>query len=73
MRIVRDDEHAVLGHREIGLERRDADRERALERRQRVLGRKAARAAVALQVEGRGGNAAASATKTRKPILMAET
>ena len=36
----------------VELEGRDADRERAGEARQRVLGREAARAAVALQVEG---------------------
>ena len=49
--VVADDQHVVPGHREIELERRDADRERGLEGRERVLGRKAARAAMALQVE----------------------
>ncbi len=47
-----DDQHVVPGHREVELERRDADRERERKTLERVLGRKAARAAMALQVEG---------------------
>ena len=43
--------HVVLGQARVHLERRDADRERARERGQRVFGRKPARAAVALEVE----------------------
>ena len=50
--IVRDHEHAVLRHGEVGLERRDADRERTLECNERILRREAARAAVTLEVEG---------------------
>ena len=49
--VVADDQHVVLGHREIELERRDADRERRLECRERVLRRKPARAAMALQIK----------------------
>ena len=56
-RIVRDDEHAVLRHGDIGLERGHADRDRAIEGRQRVLGHEAARPAMTFEVEclrGRG-------------------
>ena len=38
-RVVRDDDHAVGGDRGIHLQRGDADRQRLLERRDRVLGR----------------------------------
>jgi hypothetical protein len=49
--IVMDHDHAVARHAHVELERVDADRERALETRQRVFGRMAARAAMALEVE----------------------
>ena len=44
-------EHVVFGHREVELERGHADREREREGFERVLRRKPARAAMALQVE----------------------
>ena len=50
--LVRDHHHAVARHPDVELERGHADRERARERGQRVLRREAARAAVALEVEG---------------------
>ena len=53
--VVADDQHAVLGHREIEFERGHADAERGLERRERVFRREAARAAMALQIEGMRG------------------
>src|SRR5262249_18762156 len=53
--VVADDQHAVLGHGEIELERGHADRERRGERFERVLRHQAAGAAMALQVEGDGG------------------
>ena len=47
-----DDDGIVAGDRQIRLEGTDAEIEGQLEPRQRVLGRQAARAAMALQVEG---------------------
>ena len=44
----------VAGHRDVRLDRRDPDGEGAAKRRQRVLGREAARAAVAFEVEAVG-------------------
>ena len=51
--IVADHHDLVLGDGKVGLERRDAEIQRGAEAGQRVLGRQAARAAMALQVEGR--------------------
>jgi hypothetical protein len=45
------DQHAIPGHRDIKLERGHADRQRRVERRERVFGCQAPRAAVALQVK----------------------
>jgi hypothetical protein len=54
---VADDGDEILRDRDVGFERGDADVERAPERRQRVLGREAARAAMSFDVERarRGG------------------
>src|SRR3954465_14738834 len=49
--LVTDDDDAVPGHPGVELERRDADLQRLPERRQGVVGTKAARAAVAFEVE----------------------
>jgi hypothetical protein len=49
--VVVDHHHAVAAHADVELEGRDAECERALESGQRVLGRVAARAAVALDIE----------------------
>ena len=57
-RVVADDQDIVLGDGEIGLERGDAEIEGGAEGRQRVLRRQPARAAMALQVEGGGGDEA---------------
>jgi len=51
---VGDDDDPVLGEARVELERRHADLERARERRERVLGREPARAAMPLEVEGGG-------------------
>ena len=53
IRVVADDDDPVARDREVGLEGRDAEILRQLEGGKRVLGRQAARAAMALQVEGR--------------------
>ena len=45
--------HAVARHADVELERVDTDRERALEPRERVLRRMAARAPVTLKIECR--------------------
>jgi hypothetical protein len=52
--VVVDHHHAVARDADIELERRDAHRGRPLEAGERVLGRVAARAAVALEVESLG-------------------
>ena len=55
--VVVHDENPILGHGDIGLERRDADRQRLGEGGNRVLRREAACAAMALQVECGGRRA----------------
>ena len=54
--IVRNDDDVVFGHAHVRLDGRDADRERLAERCQRVLRREPACAAMALEVEGEGGD-----------------
>jgi hypothetical protein len=48
---VADDRHPVLRDGDVGLDRRDADVERAAKGGERVFGREPARAAVAFEVE----------------------
>jgi len=50
-RIVRDHDHVVAGHGEIGLDGRDPQRKREAKGGERVLGREAARAAMTFDVE----------------------
>ena len=69
--VVAHDHDAVLGHAAVELERRDADAERAGEARERVLGREAARAAMALQVENPPPSRAASLARTRRRVAAA--
>jgi hypothetical protein len=54
-RVVINHEHPIARDRDVELERRHAKRKRALKGRQRIFGREAARAAMALQVESLGG------------------
>ena len=67
--IVREHEYAVAGDGEVGLERRDADLERLGEGGQRILRRQAARAPVALQIEGTAGAAAVIETTRASAII----
>src|SRR6185369_14575151 len=57
---------AIGADADVQLQRAHADLQRALERGQGVLGRVAARAAVPLQVEGRGGQAEGQADETNQ-------
>ena len=65
-----DDQHAVAGHRQVELERRDADCERQRKPFERLLRRKPARAAMTLQVKACAEVAAEASSRAKSTFFM---